>query len=392
MNGIMYDILVHLVEGSLLWLGLGLVYLVGMRDRTWLTANRVFLVLSPLLCFLFPFLSDLYLPEMWITQTSWTLPIVEVMPEEVPNLFRQATNRSESIMLVLVSLVGFFLCVRLVQWGKMLLKIQSWPREKRKGYTLVKTDGDLPVSAFFRWILWHEAEQWDELAKQQVLEHEAAHARMGHTWDLLVYHLVSVIWWFHPLYHLFQRELHLVHEMQADRAATSTGSRKAYLNLLVEEALATRCRVVRPFGNSFIRLRARAIAKPRQLNRLAYGAALLMVPFILAFRPTLPPQWVLPQVIEETPVPLNMMDIHTLIGYPTQAKELQLEGMVVVRVLVGREGKYERHKIVHTDSPLFSEAIEQHIEKLTFEPARTKGEPVSVWVNIPFRFMLPEAP
>ncbi|RMF48824.1 MAG: hypothetical protein D6750_06995, partial [Bacteroidetes bacterium] len=50
--------------------------------------------------------------------------------------------------------------------------------------------------------------------------------------------------------------------------------------------------------------------------------------------------------VEKEPQPLNIGDIKKRIGYPPLAKEAGIQGKVIVRVLVGKTGKYERHIVI----------------------------------------------
>jgi len=91
-------------------------------------------------------------------------------------------------------------------------------------------------------------------------------------------------------------------------------------------------------------------------------------------------------VPDEEPVPLNMNEITRLIEYPSIAREAGIEGTIVARVLVGRDGKYMRHKIINGAHPLLEREVEKHLSKLKFTPAIQGRKPILFWVNIPFTF------
>lgn len=88
----------------------------------------------------------------------------------------------------------------------------------------------------------------------------------------------------------------------------------------------------------------------------------------------------------QEPQPINMDDVKELVGYPEIALESEIQGMVVVRVLVDKDGKYRKHKVIKKAHPLLAEAVEKQIHKLSFTPAIQAGKPIMFWVNIPFRF------
>ncbi|MEZ4847922.1 MAG: TonB family protein [Bacteroidia bacterium] len=93
-------------------------------------------------------------------------------------------------------------------------------------------------------------------------------------------------------------------------------------------------------------------------------------------------------VAEEEPSPVNMKDISQLIGYPQIARDAGIEGNVVVRVLVDKNGAYSKHKVINQVHPILADAVEEHIGKLKFTPAIQGGKPIKFWVNIPFKFSL----
>ncbi|MCB0842763.1 MAG: energy transducer TonB, partial [Bacteroidetes bacterium] len=85
---------------------------------------------------------------------------------------------------------------------------------------------------------------------------------------------------------------------------------------------------------------------------------------------------------------VNINDIKKLIGYPQIARDASIQGMVVVRVLVDKNGNYAKHKVTNEVHPILSRAVEEHVNKLKFTPAIQGGKPIKFWVNIPFNFML----
>jgi TonB family protein len=91
---------------------------------------------------------------------------------------------------------------------------------------------------------------------------------------------------------------------------------------------------------------------------------------------------------DRIPQPLNLQQIQQEIAYPSFAKELNISGTVLVRILVDREGGYVTHRILRPVHPSLSDAVEEKIDELKFKPAVQQGKRVAFWVNIPFRFQL----
>lgn len=76
------------------------------------------------------------------------------------------------------------------------------------------------------------------------------------------------------------------------------------------------------------------------------------------------------------------------IEYPEMAKRAGIQGRVIVRVLISKEGKPTRTLIEYSDSDMLNKAAEEAIKKQIFTPAIQNGQPVMVWVSIPINFKL----
>ncbi|MEM6801112.1 MAG: TonB family protein [Bacteroidota bacterium] len=94
------------------------------------------------------------------------------------------------------------------------------------------------------------------------------------------------------------------------------------------------------------------------------------------------------QSVDAEPVPINLRDIQKLVGYPSVAQQAGIQGKVILRILVDKQGRYKKHIMQRSDHPLLSEPVEKHISKLKFTPAIQGSRPIKFWVNIPFNFVL----
>ncbi len=74
--------------------------------------------------------------------------------------------------------------------------------------------------------------------------------------------------------------------------------------------------------------------------------------------------------------------------YPDDALRLGMEGMVVVKLLVDKEGKPQQAEVFSSHNELFNKNAKEAAMKWLFTPAIMNGYKVSVWVTVPFRFKL----
>lgn len=92
--------------------------------------------------------------------------------------------------------------------------------------------------------------------------------------------------------------------------------------------------------------------------------------------------------VQKQPEPINMGDVQKLVEYPELVKEAGIEGSVVVRILIDKNGRYLKHKVTKSPHPLLSQSVEKHLKNLVFTPAIQGNKPIKFWVNIPFKFSI----
>lgn len=76
--------------------------------------------------------------------------------------------------------------------------------------------------------------------------------------------------------------------------------------------------------------------------------------------------------------------------YPEEAKKNKITGKVYVKVLIDKEGIPKKAMVIKSESQLFNESTIEAAMKSKFSPAINKGEPIAVWVVLPYKFALDE--
>ena len=72
-------------------------------------------------------------------------------------------------------------------------------------------------------------------------------------------------------------------------------------------------------------------------------------------------------------------------AYPEFAREAQIQGKVILHVLVDKNGRVKNVKVIRGVTGL-NEAAVDAIKKWVFKPALSNNKPVAVWVEIPMDF------
>ena len=87
---------------------------------------------------------------------------------------------------------------------------------------------------------------------------------------------------------------------------------------------------------------------------------------------------------EKAPVAIKIVEPK----YPELAQRAGVEGTVWVKIWVDKEGKPRKALVLKSTAELFNQAAVDAAMKWVFTPALMRNGPVSVWVSIPFKFML----
>jgi|GEM_PF-3430576 len=88
--------------------------------------------------------------------------------------------------------------------------------------------------------------------------------------------------------------------------------------------------------------------------------------------------------VEKPPVPV----IAPSPEYPVLAIKANLEGEVVVKLLVDRAGKVKKTEVQYATDEIFIEPALNVAKNWVFTPAIMNGKSVPVWVAVPFKFKL----
>lgn len=79
----------------------------------------------------------------------------------------------------------------------------------------------------------------------------------------------------------------------------------------------------------------------------------------------------------------------TPVDYPRRAKSKDIEGYVIISLLINKSGQVATAKIIESEpSGVFEEKAMQTIKTWLFEPAKYKGRAVDSWANQTIRFEL----
>ncbi|AYA38143.1 TonB family protein [Hymenobacter oligotrophus] len=421
-----------------------LLYWALLRRESCFGYNRAYLLLTPLLAAVAPLLP-------WEQWWPVTMAVRQVgMPTAVlPMLHVGATQKAAASttnwpLLLYVSGAALSLLLLGLRLGKLWLLTRRLPAVARLGYTLRLTGGQLPISSFAHTVYWDDTAPLSEAEAKQVLMHELAHVRQGHSADRLWLELWRAALWFNPLMHLYLRALELTHEYLADAAALGrqrTATPGSYAGLLARQATnAWRSAPVlaHSFATSNTLNRIRMLhhlqrtATWRKWAVLPVAASLLLLLACekmnsLGTPPPPPPPPAAPEAPAPPPAPPAppmykgtdqvhtsvdkmpeypggiahlMKDLAASVRYPSEAAAAKLTGQVFVNFVVEPDGQLSGAEVLKgieaadaAQQPLadaMNQAALRAVEALPgrWTPGEQNGRPVRVAYTVPISFAL----
>ena len=347
------------------------------------------------------------LEELIITPSS------AAQPEQV-NSFWNIMNIANVLYFIGVALVAAWLLHS--QWSLHRLLRKGRKELLPGGVTLHIVPGDQAPFSYFKHIVINEQDYQDN--KREILVHEQAHFRLGHSWDVLFIELMTMFQWWNPAAWLIGRELRQVHEYEADEAVVNQGvDVKQYQLLLIKKSVGDQLfSMANNFNYQSLKKRIRMMtinksSRLRQLRALAVVpvTALALLAFanpttetadelvVVAYNEPEVSQDVYESVEQMPEFPGGQAEMMKYLAqniqYPANAAKNNVEGRVAVQFVIEKDGRIGEVKIARSVDPeLDAEALRVVKSMPNFIPGRQDGKPVAVWYTIPISFKLQGEP
>ena len=224
----MSDLLRYALESSACLTFFYAVYWLFLKNETYFSLNRCYLVSSLVLSFLIP---GLGLPS----------PFRTVLVPSMPSGFLPSAAVSSrsfgwgDLLLALYAAGALLFFARLV-FHLVKLGAVVWRRGWRRhlGCKIVSVDREFAPFSFLDFVFLNErAVSPDDL--ERIIAHERVHIQQGHSLDVLLMELVITLQWFNPFVWPYKKSLQETHEYLADDGVIAQGFSAARYKLLVFE-------------------------------------------------------------------------------------------------------------------------------------------------------------
>jgi TonB family protein len=418
----------YILEVHICWLVLYAFYVASLSKETYYHANRWYLLTAFMLGLFIPFIKFSQLGvESLSTSFTAQLPVIDITA--AGNWIQSNFNIIETLWMiywtgVAIGLFKLFLGImgiwKLYSEGEL---------ERSRGYTTVYLDEPIEPFSFFQCLFVHKEHQLNEREWNTLLQHEITHIRHWHSLDRMVMDIIAIFFWFSPMVWMFKKSLKDVHEFEADAHVLRSSPLMDYGQLLLKYANQPLQKSIK-IGNAFFgtQLKRRFIMMTKrpsnEISLLKYLLALpilMLMFFALSCKDAIEDQLGFEklqnvdkeQIVDYNADALNTKDQEQVfmrvekmpqfpggekalvefmqgsIKYPQDAKDANLEGIVIVQFNVNEDGTLSDAEIARGLGKGCNEEALRVVKSMPdWIPGKQNGKNVKVKFTLPIRFKL----
>lgn len=207
------------------------VYYLFLRNEKTFRFNRFYLLMLIPVSIAIPLITvhTNYIEIPTSTPLVWEMPMeqavstnVEQTSEIRPEAFQTDWNQVIFYLYLAVCVVLF------IRFTLNLYKIRQFKRSgeliQLEGYQVCLKEDLKSSFTFLNTVYTNKAKYLAQLLPSSILEHERAHVRQKHSYDIILMEFLNVLLWFNPVIYLIKKSIKLNHEFLADEAVCTEES------------------------------------------------------------------------------------------------------------------------------------------------------------------------
>ena len=287
---IMNEMLLYTIKSAFVLAILYVPYTLLLREEDFFRFNRITLLGILVLSMILPLcnISSLSLDNQPIVHTAQQqmieigIPVMQVVDEtgEEPHEHGSMSWFQTASLIYLLGVLAV-LCLRLIQFAKMGMEIRGgtlWRAHDDGAYIHCHANPVASYSWFGNIVI--SKEDYDRHGREIVM-HEKGHIRCLHSLDILLLTFVEMLQWWNPLVYMLGVSLRDVHEYEADDYVLHQGvSLRDYQNLLIRKAVgASSYTFANNFNHSLTKKRITMMCKKKS-NPWMRSKVLYAVPMV----------------------------------------------------------------------------------------------------------------
>lgn len=214
-------------------------YALALKNNPFHRWNRGYLLLATAISIFLPLLQFSFAGA---ATPAYTGPLVTVYAYMTKKVEQAGVSSMTSWILPgIYTLIALLLIINMLRNWLFIKRLRNQGEQTSfNNYLLIRHPQVKSTFSFFGNIFWGEELTPDSEEGKQVLRHELAHVQGRHTADKLFLQLACAVFWFNPFFHLFKRELAMVHEFLADKAVATENAPDDYARTLLQMTLQTK--------------------------------------------------------------------------------------------------------------------------------------------------------
>src|SRR5690606_15388492 len=263
-----------------------MIYDAFLKKETFFNWNRFYLLVTAIFSVAIPFIKldvlknsipqqyIINLPEIFIG--NGTLSSQNAIQLETVIIESKSFWTWENILYLGITLAALLFAFKI---AKVILMLIKNPKRKFGNLLIINLLNSNAAFSFFHYIFL--GERLNEKDKDAILKHEMVHAKEKHTFDLLFFEVLRILFWFNPLVYMYQNRIMTLHEFIADQQAVKHQDKTQYYQNLLSQVFQTQnMSFINPFfKQSLIKKRIVMLqkSKSKQVKLFKYG---LLIPII----------------------------------------------------------------------------------------------------------------
>ncbi|WP_026837393.1 M56 family metallopeptidase [Gillisia sp. JM1] len=281
----------YIIQVILFQLAFLLVYEFLLKKETFFNYNRAYLLLTPVLAFLLPIIniemlsgfvpqesvssiSRFWLPEVYIGDATQNI-------QQLPALVLSDKSNSFNWIAIIYA-IGSIASIGII--GKKLFNLRKLFRftviSEVKSFRIIEIPSSNVACTFNKTIFLGEDLSKNE--RDQIVAHELIHVQQKHSYDLVFFEILKIIFWFNPLIYIYQNRVAALHEFIADSNVVKTVEKRSYYEQLLNTAFNTQniSFINQFFNHSLIKKRIVMLQKSKS-KTIAKFKYLVILPLML---------------------------------------------------------------------------------------------------------------
>ncbi|MDO1501762.1 energy transducer TonB [Winogradskyella maritima] len=265
-----------------------LIYDLFLRKETFFNHNRAYLLITSVLSLVLPLIKIPVLKESITKDVVIRLPEV-IVGELAPSTIDTAVALQAGIVLEqpqtpwwqIVFYAGLAIATLIftVKLMRLFWLKSKNPKQWKGNILIVKLLNSTLAFSFFNNIFIGDKIEATE--RDSIMTHEMVHVNQKHTFDLLFFEGLKIIFWFNPLVYMYQNRIKTLHEFIADAIAVKEEGKKQYYQNLLNQVFETQnLSFTNTFFNSSLLKKRIAMLQKAQSKQHRLAKYALLIPMV----------------------------------------------------------------------------------------------------------------